>query len=195
MWAKARETKACPPADLQALDKNNIETNLLTQGRAACAFNHSNQYVGYQVLNKNPLGITMYPQGAGPSPGHYLKPSMMWSIYARTKVAEPAVKFANFTVKDVEGAKLLGVERGVPASPKIREAVSAELDAMGKLVVDFISHVTPKVGPIPPAPPKGAGEIQTMLRRISEQVGFGRLSVADGGKQYVSEAQAILSRA
>ena len=66
---------------------------------------------------------------------------------------------------------------------------------MGKLVVDFISHVTPKVGPIPPAPPKGAGEIQTMLRRISEQVGFGRLSVADGGKQYVSEAQAILSRA
>jgi len=81
------------------------------------------------------------------------------------------------------------------ASPKIREAVSADLDAMGKLVVDFISHVTPKVGPIPPAPPKGAGEIQTMLRRIAEQVGFGRVSVADGGKQYVSEAQAILSRA
>jgi multiple sugar transport system substrate-binding protein len=195
MWAKAREMKACPPADLQALDKNNIETNLLTQGRAACAFNHSNQYVGYQVLNKNPLGVTMYPQGAGPNPGHYLKPSMMWSIYARSKVAEPAVKFANFTVKDIEGAKLLGVERGVPASPKIREAVSAELDPMGKLVVDFISHVTPKVGPIPPAPPKGAGEIQTMLRRISEQVGFGRMSTADGGKQYVSEAQAILSRA
>ena len=65
------------------------------------------------------------------------------------------MKFANFTVKDVEGAKLLGVERGVPASPKIREAVSADLDAMGKLVVDFISHVTPKVGPIPPAPPQG----------------------------------------
>jgi multiple sugar transport system substrate-binding protein len=34
-----------------------------------------------------------------------------------------------------------------------------------------------------------------MLRRIAEQVGFGRVSVADGGKQYVSEAQAILSRA
>jgi multiple sugar transport system substrate-binding protein len=98
-------------------------------------------------------------------------------------------------VKDVEGAKLLGVERGVPASPKVREAVSAELGDMGKLVVNYIAHVTPKVGPIPPAPPKGAGEIQTMLRRISEQVGFGRLTPADGGKQYVSEAQAILSRA
>ena len=31
MWAKTRETKACPPADLQALDKNDIETNLLTR--------------------------------------------------------------------------------------------------------------------------------------------------------------------
>lgn len=194
LWAKMREAKACPPADLQALDKNNIETNLLTQGRAACAFNHSNQYVGYQVLNKNPLGITMFPQGAGPNPGHYLKPSMMWSIYARSKVAEPAVKFANFTVKDPAAAKILGVERGVPASAKIREAVSADLDDMGKLVVNFVAHVTPRVGPIPPAPPKGAGEIQAMLRRVAEQVSFGRLSPTDGGKQYVSEAQAILSR-
>jgi multiple sugar transport system substrate-binding protein len=34
-----------------------------------------------------------------------------------------------------------------------------------------------------------------MLRRISEQVSFGRLSPSEGGKQYVSEATAILSRA
>jgi multiple sugar transport system substrate-binding protein len=30
LWAKARETKACPPATVQAMDKNNIETSLLT---------------------------------------------------------------------------------------------------------------------------------------------------------------------
>jgi multiple sugar transport system substrate-binding protein len=195
MWAKMRETKACPPADLQALDKNNIETNLLTQGRAACAFNHSNQYVGYQVLNKNPLGIAMYPQGAGPKHGHYLKPSQMWSVYSRSKVPEEAVKIANFTVKDPEGAKILGVERGVPASPAIREVVGADLDDMGKKVVDFISFVTTRVGPLPPAPPQGAGEVQVMLRRVSEQVGFGKISPTEGGKQYVSEAKAILARA
>jgi multiple sugar transport system substrate-binding protein len=195
MWAKMREMKACPPADLQALDKNNIETNLLTQGRAACAFNHSNQYVGYQVLNKNPLGVTMYPQGAGPNHGHYLKPSQMWSVYSRSKVADEAVKIANFTVKDSEATKILGVERGVPASPAVRENVAGDLDQMGKLVVDFISFVSNRVGPLPPAPPQGAGEVQVLLRRISEQVNFGRLSPAEGGKQYVSEARAILSRA
>jgi multiple sugar transport system substrate-binding protein len=194
-WAKMREVKACPPADLQALDKNNIETNLLTQGKAACAFNHSNQYVGYQVLNKNPLGIAMYPQGAGPHHGHYLKPSQMWSVYSRSKVAEEAVKIADFTVKDPDGAKILGVERGVPASAKIREVVGAGLDDMGKLVVGFIGHVSTRVGPLPPTPPQGAGEVQVLLRRVAEQVGFGRLSPTEGGKQYVTEALSILSRA
>jgi multiple sugar transport system substrate-binding protein len=119
----------------------------------------------------------------------------MWSIYSRSKVADEAVKLANFTVKDPEGARALGVERGVPASAAIQQVVAADLDEMGKIVVDFVSHVSTRVGPIPPSPPKGAGEVQTLLRRISEQVGFGRLSPADGGKQYVSEAKAVLSRA
>ena len=54
-------------------------------------------------------------------------------------------------------------------------------------MVDFISLRHDKVGPLPPAPPQGAGEIQTMLRRVNEQVGFGRLSVADGAKQFVAK--------
>jgi pectin-derived oligosaccharide transport system substrate-binding protein len=32
------------------------------------------------------------------------------------------------------------------------------------------------------------------LRRVNEQVGFGKLSVADGAKQFVTEAKAILAR-
>jgi multiple sugar transport system substrate-binding protein len=194
LWAGARQSKAAPPADIQALDKNNIETNLLTQGRAACAFNHSNQYVGYQVLNKHELDLTMFPQGAGPNPGHYLKPSQMWSVYARSKVAEEAVKVANFTVKDAEATRILGVERGVPASPAVQKAVLADLDEMGRRVVDFIGFVSSHVGPLPPTPPQGAGEIEDMLRRVNEQVGFGRLTPAEGGKQFVAEAKAVLVR-
>ena len=194
LWAKARADKACPPADIQALDKNNIETNLLTQGRAACAFNHSNQYVGYQVLNKNELGLSMYPQGAGPNPGHYLKPSQMWSVYGRSKFPEEAVKLARFTVKDPEGARILGVERGVPASPETRGLVLADLDATSRRIVDFISFVSGHVGPLPPTPPQGAGEVEDLLHRVNEQVGFGRLSPTEGAKQFVGEAKAVLLR-
>lgn len=194
MWAKMRETKACPPADIQALDKKNLETSLVTLGKAACAWNHSNQVVAAQGLNKNPLGVAMYPQGAGPNPGHYLKPSQMWSVYSRTKMPEDVVKLASFTVADPEGARLLGVERGVPAIPKIRELVSGDLDDLGKMVVAYVADVSPKVGPIPPAPPQGAGEVMILLNRINEQVGFGRTPVGEAAKQYVSEAKAILAR-
>jgi multiple sugar transport system substrate-binding protein len=194
LWVKMREAKACPPADIQALDKSGPDTSLLTQGRAGCAFNHSNQFVAFQAINKNALGIATYPQGAGPSPGQYLKPSMMWSVYSRTKVAPEVVKFANFTVKDPEAAKILGVERGVPPSPTTRQVVADQLDEMSRKVVDFIAQVSERVGPIPPAPPQGAGEIQVLLRRVNEQVGFGRLAASAAGKQYMAEANSILSR-
>jgi multiple sugar transport system substrate-binding protein len=104
------------------------------------------------------------------------------------------VKFANFTVKDPEGARVLGVERGVPASPSTRQAVSDQLDEMSKEVVDFIAEVSQRVGSIPPAPPQGAGEIQVLLRRVNEQVGFGRASASAASKQYIAEANTILSR-
>jgi multiple sugar transport system substrate-binding protein len=47
---------------------------------------------------------------------------------------------------------------------------------------------------LPPPPPRGAGEIQSVLRRVNEQVGFGRLTPADGAKQFVAEAAAVLAR-
>ena len=61
-------------------------------------------------------------------------------------------------------------------------------------MVDFIAQVSERVGPIPPAPPQGAGEVQVLLRRVNEQVGFGRLSASAGGKQYLSEAKSIIAR-
>ena len=40
----------------------------------------------------------------------------------------------------------------------------------------------------------GAGEVATLLRRVNEQVGFGRLSPAEGAKQFIAESNAILAR-
>jgi multiple sugar transport system substrate-binding protein len=82
----------------------------------------------------------------------------------------------------------------VPASPSTRQAVSDQLDEMSKKVVDFIAEVSQRVGPIPPAPPQGAGEIQVLLRRVNEQVGFGRSAASAAAKQYVTEANSILAR-
>jgi multiple sugar transport system substrate-binding protein len=191
-WDKLRKAKACPPADLQALDKLNIETNLLTIGNAAIAFAHSNQLVGYQAVNQKKLALAMQPSGA--KPGQYLKPSMLFSISAGSKNAEAAAQVINFYVKDAEAVKALGVERGVPASKTSREIASGALDDLGKAMLDYVAFVTDKVGPLPPPPPKGAGEIQFVLKRINEEVGFAKTTAQQGGTNFVAEAASILSR-
>jgi multiple sugar transport system substrate-binding protein len=61
-------------------------------------------------------------------------------------------------------------------------------------MAQYVAFISDKVGPLPAPPPTGAGEIQSVLRRVNEQIGFGRQSVADGARQFMAEAAAILAR-
>jgi multiple sugar transport system substrate-binding protein len=194
-WHELRKRGGCAAPDTQALDRGEIDSSLLSLGKAAMVFAHSNQLVGFQAINKSKLGLSTYPDGgAGAKPGQYLKPAMMWSVSAQSKQQEAAVKLVSFFVADTEAGKLLGVERGVPPSATIRNTVAPTLDDLGRAMADYITLISDKVGPLPPPPPRGAGEIQTVLRRVNEQVGFGKLTPADGAKQFVTEAGAVLAR-
>ena len=194
-WSDQRKRGACATPDTQALDRGEIDSNLLSLGKIAMTFAHSNQLVGFQAINKSKLGLSTFPDGGkGAKPGQYLKPAMMWSVSAQSKQAEAAVQLVSYFVADTEAARLLGVERGVPASSAMRNVVTPTLDDLGRAMVDYISLISDKVGPLPPPPPRGAGEIQSVLRRVNEQVGFGRLTPADGAKQFVTEASAVLAR-
>jgi multiple sugar transport system substrate-binding protein len=194
-WHGLRQKGAVPPADVQALDKNAPESSMLALGKAAAISTNSNQLVAHQALVKSKLDMTLQPSGGpGAKPGQYLKPSMLWSISARSNVAEQAVQVVNYYVTDPEAGKALGVERGVPASKALRDVVGPTLDAQNKIALDYISFITDKVGPLPPSAPKGAGEISFLLKRVNEQVGFEQASPADGAQQFVDEANSILDR-
>jgi multiple sugar transport system substrate-binding protein len=195
MWAKARADGAAPPADIAALDKDTVDANLITLGYAGAAFVHSNSLVGYQATTPKPLGITIYPQGAGPTNGQYLKPSNFWSIYSGSKLKEDAVAVANYTVMNPEGVKVLGVERGVPASPAMQKVLAEVLDAVNKTSLEFVGKAAEIVSPIPAPPPRGATEVEALLKEVSQQVAFGELTPEAGGKRYFEDGNAILGRA
>jgi multiple sugar transport system substrate-binding protein len=194
-WHELRKRGAIASAEVAALDMGELDTSLLTLGKSAMVFAHSNQLVGFQALVKGRLGMTMYPSGgAGAKYGQYLKPSMLLSVYSRTKHPEASAKLLDFYVANKDAGIILGVERGVPASAKVREAVQPTLEELGNAMAAYVAFVSDKVSPLPPPPPQGAGEIQTVLRRVNEQIGFGRQSVADGAKQFIAEATAVLAR-
>ena len=194
-WSDLRKRKACVAPDVQALDKLTVENSMLSLGKAAMAFANSNQLVAYQAINKSKLGITMYPSGGpGAKPGQYLKPSQLWSVSGRAKDQETAVKVVDFFVSNPDAGLLLGAERGIPASSKVLAAVEPTLDELGKEMSQYITFISDKVGDLPPPPPQGAGEIQSVLRRVNEQVGFGKLSETEAAKQFFNDANAALSR-
>jgi multiple sugar transport system substrate-binding protein len=194
MWQEARAMGACPSADIQAMEQPGPDESLLSQGRAAVSFNQSNTFAGFQAVNQKPLALTSYPQLADGKNGNYLKPTMMWSVYKGGANKEAAIKFANFWVNNAEAAKLLGLDRGVPVSPVAQDAVAETLDDIGRQGIEYIRAIGDVAGAIPPNPPNGAGEIQTLLRSYQELVSFEQNTPEQAGESYVTDAAAILER-
>lgn len=195
MWAKARDRGAIPPPDVAALDTGSVTENLITQGYTGTTFANSNQIVALQGTTPKQLGMAMYPQGAGDTIGQFLRPSQHFSIFSGSKLKSEAVKLANFLVNNPEGVKLLGLERGVPASPSMQDILAPELDDLNRQSLEFVAAVTPLATPIPPAPPKGATEVEAKFHELGQQVAFGQMSAEDAGRSFVEQGNAILARA
>ncbi len=51
------------------------------------------------------------------------------------------------------------------------------------------------VGPLPPPPPKGAGEIQNEIRSSFQSIAFGKTTSPTSSKAFYEKAKAILQRA
>jgi multiple sugar transport system substrate-binding protein len=118
----------------------------------------------------------------------------MFSIAATTQFPEQAAKLLSFFVADPAAGKILSVERGIPASKPVRDAIAPALDEQGKRMLDYIAFISDKVSPLPLPPPRGAGEVLALLLRTNEQVAFKRMTAADAGKQFMRDAGDILSR-
>jgi multiple sugar transport system substrate-binding protein len=194
LWDKLRKAGAVPSADVAATNNGKIEEYELTRGLAAMVMANSNQLVAFQGLNKNKLAIGVAPRVKGGSSGHYIKPSQMMSVSSKSKAPEEAAKLVNYMVTNPEGVKILGIERGVPCSAAARGLLLPEVDDLGKQQIDFISMLGKIAVPLPPPPPKGAGEIENLLKRVGDSVAFGKVSIKDGAAQFHAEAAGILDR-
>ena len=77
---------------------------------------------------------------------------------------------------------------------RAREFLADEADPVEKAMIEYLAIVADNVSPLPPPPPKGAGEIEQMLLRMYPELTFERLSVADAASQFYGSAESILRR-
>lgn len=197
LWAGLRADGICVSPEDQALDTGPLESTMVTLGKSATMPSNSNQLVAYQAINQDSLTIVNYPRIApGAGGGHYRKPSMFFSVGGNEAQAAAAAEFISFFVNDPEAAEVLGVERGIPCSAAVREAIAPSLDEKSQIALNFVANLGDLLGPLPPPPPPAAGEIDaSLLRVIGQEVAFGARSPEDAGQAFVTEATAILERA
>jgi len=83
----------------------------------------------------------------------------------------------------------------VPDSQALRDMMAPSLGPEDAAIALFVSQVSKTAGPTPPAPPKGGGEMNTLLPRIADQVAFGQITEVEGGRALVENLANLLKRA
>jgi multiple sugar transport system substrate-binding protein len=195
MWDEMRKSGACVPADVQAMSQGNVDTSVVTTGRAATGIAASNQVVSYQNLNADTLGVTAIPVVPDGQPGQALSPSQYFSVSARTQNPELAGAFLSFFLNDTEAMNILGVERGAPESPRTREVIAPSLDQASQRALAYLDSIDSVLTDLPPPPPQGAGEGTTVLATISEEVAFEMKSVEQAAADLLAGMAQAIGRA
>jgi pectin-derived oligosaccharide transport system substrate-binding protein len=194
-WKMMQDEGLTPPPDVQALDTGKMDEMMLITKRSLFDFLHSNQLVASQNLADYEVGITMIPNQAGGPAGQYMKPSMLLSMAANSPDPAGAAKLLNFFITDPGANDILLIERGVTGDKSIRDRISENLTPTEKKIIEYLNVASTHVSPLPPPPPKGAGEIDRSIEAAWDAVAFGQKSVKDGAKEFYDFCKTTLERA
>lgn len=194
LWADLRAAGIIVSAEDQALSSASAEASMIITNKAATTPINSNELVVYQGLSPDTLGLTSYPLISDGIGGHYRKPSQFFSVSGTSQNPEQAAAFISYFVTNLEAAKVLGVERGIPCSAAVRDAISGDLTPASRLALDYVASLGDLVGALPASPPPAAGEVSKALGTISQEIAFGVRSPEDAAQAFVADATSILAR-
>lgn len=195
-WKMMQDEGLTPPPDVMAqFTPGKMDQMMLINKRSLFDFRHSNQLVAVQNLMEDEVGMTMIPNQAGGQPGQYMKPSMLLSMAANSPDPSAAAKLLNFFITDPDANDILLIERGVTGDASIRERISESLTVTENKIIEYLDVVSTHVGPLPPPPPKGAGEIDRAIIPAWEAISFGQKEVGDAAKEFYEFCKTTLERA
>jgi multiple sugar transport system substrate-binding protein len=181
------------PLDKLAQKKGTPEDDDMVMGNSAGYFSWSNQFVAWSAAAKRPLELLPVP-GPNSKKGLFLKSSQGLSISKGSKQKEEAAKLINFFINDIDANKLMKGERGVPINSKVQDALKPILSPEEKKVFDYISWAEANSSPNDPPYPVGSVEVQKVLKDLSEQMLYKKISVEDAAAKFRKEANAILAK-
>lgn len=123
----------------------------------------------------------------------YYKPSMYWSVSARTEHPAEAALFLDYLANSTDVADVLLTERGVPANEAVREYLAPKLSPSDQAVVAFLDDLGEDVGEAPPITPAGGSSVEAILKQYTEQVIFGQSTPAEAADGFIRDMESAIS--
>jgi len=187
-WADMRAEGLIPDADTTATyAETGADSSALVAGKAAIGLIWSNQVAAYQAAMTDTLGATTLPKGGKKS--YTIQMSQYIGINKNSKNLEAAAIFVNYFVTSPEAGAILGTNRGIPCSPVVRKAISANatpIDAAVYHIYDIVADRTIPQGPNLP----NDQEFVTELQLLGQKVAYGKLTVDQGA----ADLQALIEQ-
>jgi multiple sugar transport system substrate-binding protein len=188
LWQDMVKSGAATPAEISNQYDGTTAKSALVQGKSAAEFIFDNTLGGTQAAMKDPLSLAAFPSD-GATTGMYYKPTMLLSASTKTEHPKEAALLINFLVNDMGAGKLLGVDRGLPASTKVRTGVVPMLTGPAQVVVSYEEGVKASLSETPPAPPKGDGEVKNLFQTAYQGVTSGKTPIPAAAKAFLQQAQ------
>ncbi|WJH34709.1 hypothetical protein N6H14_00330 [Paenibacillus sp. CC-CFT747] len=107
------------------------------------------------------------------------------SVSAKTQHPKEAAMFISFMVNDPEATAILGSERGVSGSSKVRDAQKAKATPEDKKVFDYVDLVSGNSRVNDREIPNG-GEFQSALTNLGQQIAFSKKAFPTRPKSFTT---------
>ena len=78
--------------------------------------------------------------------------------------------FINYLANSPAAGAILMTDRGVPTNPEIIDSITPALKPADTTVVGFLKDVATDITAAPPVPPVGAGSVQNVIKRFTNEV-------------------------
>lgn len=195
LWDDMRKAGALTPPDVMVANPpGEIDKSLIVQGKVAIQSAAASQIYGFQELTQDKLGLLVFPvgsKGSGhvtPDPGQYM------TAYAKTAHPEAVAKFINFMVNDPDAALILGSDRGVPASSKIRDLLAAQSTPVDKVLYDHVSTVS-RIAPDQDYEQFPLdNELLKLYQLTGEKIAFGAQSIDAAVDEFMTEVDKLIAK-
>ncbi|KAB8292667.1 hypothetical protein [Bifidobacterium avesanii] len=148
-----------------------------------------------QKLGTQNLSLELIPNDSSKKVGYY-KPGNYWTISAKSEHPKEAAMLIDYMLNNRDGAKIMGLERGIPSPNDVRQYMAENTDSLDKLNYEFIDRYKETVGgEAPEVTPNGASAIDNLIVRYQQDIGFGKIAPADAATGFIAELQKAIDEA